>query len=187
MVDTIHALKIEWIDVILRQLVVIVGFLGAMLATRRRKHINIDALSRLLPEQARRVVAVMTNLLSVVICFFLGSAGIKLVQMSREFPTELTEWADEWSFQLMFPLGFFLLALHFAIRTMEASIALRDRLPVEAGGGLEGGAATVPAQSDDPEDTPPPGGPPEIAERPPSAKAKGARKRRNKKKKGGRR
>ncbi len=135
----IDALKQDWIDVLLRQLVVLMGFLGAMLATRRRKHINIDAISRLLPDQARRVMGVLVDGLSVVVCVFLAIAGGKLVQIGLEFPTELTEWADEWSFQLMYPAGFGLLAVHFGVRTAESAIVLRDGLPVEASGGLEGG------------------------------------------------
>ncbi len=161
LVGAINTLKVDWIDVLLRQLVVIVGFLGAMLATRRRKHINIDAVSRLLPDQGRRVVGVLTNLLSVVTCVFLAAAGVKLVQISREFPTELTEWANEWSFQLMFPIGFSLLAFHFAIRTLESCVVLKDRLPVGQSGVLEGEPDNPPGL---------PGGPPDPDPDPPQIK-----------------
>ena len=115
----IDALKLDWIDIFLRQLVIIVAFLGAMLATRRRKHINIDALSRLLSKSAARWVSMGTNLLAIVVCVVLAGAGLELVKISRAHPKDLMPWADEWTFQLMFPIGFSLLALHFVVRLLE--------------------------------------------------------------------
>ena len=49
-------------------------------------------------------------------CAVLASAGRKLVMISREFPVEVTPFADEWQFQLMFPIGFGLLGVHFIFR-----------------------------------------------------------------------
>lgn len=115
----VDAVKLEWIDVLLRQLVLVVGFLGAMIAAQRRKHITIDALSKVLPERVNRWVSVFTSSLSVFVCLVLAVAGIDLVKISLEFPKELMSWADEWHFQLAFPLGFGLLAFHFAIRVFE--------------------------------------------------------------------
>ena len=42
---------ILWGDILLRHLVLWVGFIGASLATREQKHINIDLFSRWLPEK----------------------------------------------------------------------------------------------------------------------------------------
>jgi TRAP-type C4-dicarboxylate transport system permease small subunit len=120
-VDFIDAIKLDWIDIFLRQLVIIVAFLGAMLATRRRKHINIDAMSRLLSGSAVRWVSMATNLLAIIVCLVLASAGLELVKVSRAHPKDLMPWADEWMFQLMFPVGFSLLALHFIVRLLEVA------------------------------------------------------------------
>ncbi len=119
-VRAIDAVKLEWIDVLLRQLVLIVGFLGAMLATRRRKHITIDALSKLMPAGALHWIDVVTSTISIVVCILLAKAGSDLVAISVEYPKELTSWAEEWQFQLAFPVGFGLLAFHFSIRLIES-------------------------------------------------------------------
>lgn len=121
-VDFIDAIKVSWIDVFLRQLVIIVAFLGAMIATRRSKHINIDALSKVLPRPARRVVPILLNLVSVVVCLLLASAGWDLVEIGQEYPKELTPWAEEWKFQLMFPVGFGLMGVHFTVRLLESIV-----------------------------------------------------------------
>ncbi len=119
-IDFIDTIKLDWIDIFLRQLVIIVSFLGAMLATQRRKHINIDALSKVLPAGARRLVGILMPLFALGICLVLASAGWDLVQISREFPKELLPFAQEWHMQLMFPVGFGLMALHFGVRVLEA-------------------------------------------------------------------
>jgi TRAP-type C4-dicarboxylate transport system permease small subunit len=121
MVAFIDSIKLAWIDVVLRQLVILVAFFGAMMATQRGKHINVDALSKLLGPARQRWLAVATNLLATGVCIVFAKAGSALVGISREHPHELVPWADEWIFQLMFPLGFGLLAFHFAVRVAEAA------------------------------------------------------------------
>jgi TRAP-type C4-dicarboxylate transport system permease small subunit len=118
----IDDIKLDWIDIFLRQLVIIVAFFGAMLATQRGKHINVDALSKLLPSGVRRVVAVVLPLSAVAVCIVLAKAGWDLVEISREYPKDLLPSVPEWTLQLMFPVGFGLLATHFVIRVIEAAL-----------------------------------------------------------------
>jgi len=114
------ALRVEWIDVLLRHLVLVCGFLGAMLATRRRKHITIDALSKVLPAKVLPYADGVTAALSAFICVILAISGWDFVKIGLEFPKELAWWADEWVFQLVFPIGFGLLAFHFLVRVAES-------------------------------------------------------------------
>lgn len=115
----IDAIKLDWIDIFLRQLVLWVSFFGAMIATTRGKHINIDALSRILSPSKQRIAAIVVQAGTWIVCFFLTIAGWKLVQASREFPYDIFPWAKEWAFQLIFPLGFGLISLHTGIRLFE--------------------------------------------------------------------
>ena len=151
----IEAIKLEWIDVLLRHLVLIVGFLGAMLATRRRKHITIDALSKIIRGRTLIISNLVTTALSLAICIMLGLAGLDLVQLGLEFPKELSWWVDEWHLQLVFPIGFGFLSFHFFVRLVECFDAARtgddsifrdtpirpDAITVAAGG--EDGHLTV--------------------------------------------
>jgi TRAP-type C4-dicarboxylate transport system permease small subunit len=124
----IDRIKLPWIDVVLRQMVILVSFFGAMMATQRFKHINVDALSKLLDRRWRRIIGVLTNSLALFVCVVLARAGADLVEISRAHPNELTPWADDWTFQLMFPIGFGLVGFHFVIRLLEA---LAGQLPEE--------------------------------------------------------
>jgi TRAP-type C4-dicarboxylate transport system permease small subunit len=128
-VTFIDDIKLDWIDIFLRQLVIIVAFFGAMLATQRGKHINIDALSKVLPPGVRRVVGVLLPLTAVAVCLVLARAGWDLVQISRAFPKDLLPSVPEWTLQLMFPVGFGLLAVHFAIRVLEAALVPPEPQP----------------------------------------------------------
>jgi TRAP-type C4-dicarboxylate transport system permease small subunit len=123
-VGFVDRIKLGWIDVVLRQLVILIAFFGGMLATHRGKHINVDALSKVLGARARRVLGILTNLLALGVCLVLARAGSQLVAISREYPRELVPGADEWVFQLMYPFGFGLLAFHFAVRVAEAVAGL---------------------------------------------------------------
>jgi TRAP-type C4-dicarboxylate transport system permease small subunit len=114
--------KVDWIDVFLRQLVILLAFFGAMLATVRSKHFNIDVLSRFLKGPSRRFAAVTIDVFAAGVCLVFADAGRKLVAISREYEKELLPWADEWVFQVMYPFGFGLLALHFAIRAVEDAV-----------------------------------------------------------------
>lgn len=129
MVAFIDRIKLSWIDVVLRQMVILVSFFGAMMATQRSKHINVDALSKLLGRKWRRWLAVATNALAVYVCVVLAQAGADLVAISREHPNRIVPWADDWLFQTMFPIGFGLVAFHFVVRLVEA---LGNHLPEDA-------------------------------------------------------
>jgi TRAP-type C4-dicarboxylate transport system permease small subunit len=135
MVAIIDRIKLPWIDVVLRQMVILVSFFGAMMATQRSKHINVDALSKLLDRRWRRWLAVATNALAVYVCVVLAQAGADLVAISQEHPNRIVPWADDWVFQTMFPIGFGLVAFHFAVRLVEA---LANELPEDTQ--PEGGA-----------------------------------------------
>ena len=117
--DVVKAMRLEWIDILLRHLVLVCGFLGAMLAAKRRKHITIDALSKVMPAKVLPVTESCTSALAAMICVILAISGWNLVEIGLEYPKELMSWADEWMFQLVFPIGFLMLAFHFGVRAFE--------------------------------------------------------------------
>lgn len=109
-----------WIDPLLRHLVLWVGFLGALLATRSGRHINIDALSRLLSPRAHRVAGVLTNLLAFVICLLLANACAKLVREESLAQTHGFLDVPVWCLQLVMPLATFGMAVRFLGRVVRA-------------------------------------------------------------------
>lgn len=104
-----------WIDPLLRILVLWVGMLGALAATRDNRHINIDIFSRLLPEAflpwARRVIA----LASAIVCGLLAWHTFRFVRDEFVYSDYAVAGLPVWFWQAILPFGFTLMSLRFAI------------------------------------------------------------------------
>jgi len=59
---------IVWSDVLVRILVLWVGLVGAMVASRQGNHITIDILDRYLPAHAKKVADFVVELFTALIC-----------------------------------------------------------------------------------------------------------------------
>ncbi|MEX0602987.1 MAG: TRAP transporter small permease [Bacteroidota bacterium] len=122
---------ILWADILLRHMVLWIGFLGAAIAASQRRHISIDAFTRFLSGRKKAVVHVVTNLFAVIICFLLFSAAKTFLGYEIEDGGILILGIPEWYSQLIIPIGFGLLTLHFALRL---AVGVRDVVkgPVES-------------------------------------------------------
>ncbi|MFP4599737.1 MAG: TRAP transporter small permease, partial [Persicimonas sp.] len=153
LVDLIDTIKAHWADELLRQLVIICGFLGAMLAARRRSHITIDAVGTLLEGRARHIVDTLTSMAAGATCVFLALSGLRLVELGIEYPRELLPFAKQWQIQLVFPIGWSLLALHFIVRSIESAQLARTRQ--EDDEAVDSAPTSGPASTIDPADEEP--------------------------------
>jgi len=114
-------------DIFLRHLVLWVAFLGAALATRESRHINIDILSRLLSPTAKRISAIVINFFSATVCFFLMRAAIIFISDEKKHferleemgVTKLLAGIPEWIYLLIIAIGFGLMMLRFVIHALE--------------------------------------------------------------------
>jgi TRAP-type C4-dicarboxylate transport system permease small subunit len=110
---------ILWGDILLRHLVLWVGFIGASLATREQKHINIDLFGRFLSDKGKKIVRLITNLFSVFICYILANASWTFVQDEKMMGTEIFSDIPAWYFQTIIPIGFFLMSIRFLILSLD--------------------------------------------------------------------
>jgi TRAP-type C4-dicarboxylate transport system permease small subunit len=107
---------IVWADVLLRHLVLWVGFLGASLAVSHQRHIGIDALTRVLSGRWQLAVRVVTNLFAAGACFLLFDASRAFLNYEIEDGRILFLGIPEWYSELIIPVGFALLMVHFLVR-----------------------------------------------------------------------
>jgi TRAP-type C4-dicarboxylate transport system permease small subunit len=124
---------LDWGDSLVRNLVLWIGFIGATLATKEGKHINIDAVSRWLPSLGKNLVALITHLFSFCICCLLTYAAIKFikneVQMAKLTFLSIPAWVPE----LILPFTFILMTFRFGLRSFRnlselgATNPLRER------------------------------------------------------------
>ena len=105
---------ILWGDVAARTLVIWVGFLGAMTATREAKHFSVDVLTRFLKMKHQFWLQSISSLFAAVICFFLAQAGVTFLGLESGNKTflDLPAVATE----VIVPIGFYLMAFQFLLR-----------------------------------------------------------------------
>jgi TRAP-type C4-dicarboxylate transport system permease small subunit len=120
---------IAWGDALVRYLVVWVGFIGAALATRESKHINIDVFSRWLPGIGRNINHVIIHLFSCFICGLLTYAALKFVRNEYQMGSVAFLDLPIWLFQIVIPAACGLMTLRYALRTFkELLIIIRSGL-----------------------------------------------------------
>lgn len=106
---------LEWAEPVSRVGVLWLALLGALGATRTRRHIAIDALPRALTGRWKRVAWVLSQLASAAVCATLAWAGWGMVVFEREAPSLFVPGIPSWWPMLAFPAAFALLSLRFAI------------------------------------------------------------------------
>jgi TRAP-type C4-dicarboxylate transport system permease small subunit len=110
---------LDWADSLLRNLVLWIGFIGATLATKEGKHINIDVVSRWLPSLGKNIVTLITHLFSFGIGCLLTYAALKFikneVQMGRMTFLNIPAWIPE----MILPMTFGLMTLRFGLRSFK--------------------------------------------------------------------
>jgi TRAP-type C4-dicarboxylate transport system permease small subunit len=108
-----------WIDPLLRHLVLLLTFLGALAATGGKRHLHIDVLGRLLHGATARAVGAAIALLGAAVCLALARASLLL--MAEEIPSSEIAFlgVPTWTVIAVFPLSFFGMAFRMAVLALE--------------------------------------------------------------------
>jgi TRAP-type C4-dicarboxylate transport system permease small subunit len=110
---------LDWGDSLVRNLVLWIGFIGATLATKEGKHINIDVVSRWLPSLGKSMVTLITHLFSFCICCFLTYAALKFIKNEVQMENTTFLNTPAWIPELIFPVTFILMAFRFGLRSIR--------------------------------------------------------------------
>lgn len=105
-----------WGDVAARNLVLWVGFLGAILAARDERHFHLDVLSRFLPAKGKVWLQRISSLFATVICYYLGTASMAFLEIEADSKTFLDLPIPV--VEVIIPAGFFLMMVQFGLRTI---------------------------------------------------------------------
>lgn len=117
---------ILWCDTLLRHLVLWVGFLGAARAAAEEKNFAFEALTEHLPARLHRPAAALARLTAVVVALLLAGASWSFMLEERASGVSLFTAGElavpGWPFAAILPAGFFLVALHTALRLWLAKV-----------------------------------------------------------------
>lgn len=126
---------IDWADITLQNVTVLVGLLGAAIATSEGRHLNIDIFSRVLKGRGKTLLKIVIGLFSITICVLLARGGwTTLLANYGPWVENIPEgWSKAHNLKVQFfegtipqwlslsflPVGFALIGLHFALRLVR--------------------------------------------------------------------
>jgi TRAP-type C4-dicarboxylate transport system permease small subunit len=119
-----------WADPLLRVMVLWVGLLGAMVATRMDKQITVDVLSRLLPTRWNAGARVVTDLFTAGVSLVLAWHSVRLVLDDRLVGTVAFAKVPIWVCEAILPVAFAVIGVEYL---MHAGLHLR-RAAIGGGG-----------------------------------------------------
>ena len=104
---------IVWSDVMVRILVLWVGLIGAMVASRRDNHIAIDLLDRYLPERAKVYTDLAVRLFTALICMIVAYYSLLFVQMEFADGGMAFARVPTWLCEAIIPFSFTVISLRY--------------------------------------------------------------------------
>jgi len=118
-----------WADPLLRVMVLWVGLLGAMVATRMDKQITVDVLSRLLPTRWTAASRVVTDLFTAGVSLILAWHAGRLVLDDQLVGTVAFARVPMWVCEAILPVAFVVIGVEYLV---HAGLHLRQAV---VGGG----------------------------------------------------
>lgn len=110
---------IVWGDTLLRHLMLWVSILGAARATAERRHICIEILPMVLPARTVHFLSLLTSLVPAIACAVLAWVSLRFVQ-NEQVPSNVAfANVPAWWTELIFPLGFAVMAIRFGAHLIE--------------------------------------------------------------------
>jgi len=121
---------LDWGDSFLRNLVLWIGFIGATLATKEGKHINIDIVSRWLPALGRNIVMLTTHLFSFSVCCLLTYAALKFIRNEAQMGNRMLLNIPAWIPEMILPMTFGLMTFRFGLRAFKNLFEMGKMNPI---------------------------------------------------------
>lgn len=107
------------IEIINRNLLVVSGAMGAVIATSKLRHIKIDALAAIMNERQTAFLRCPLALFSAAVCLLMAYYAGIFVTDEWEYAPANERWALPFTF--IYPFGFGLLGLHFLLICFKKS------------------------------------------------------------------
>ena len=110
---------LSWGDEALRIMVLWIAMLGAVAATRERRHIVIDVLSRMLPGNLKLWAEFVVDSFSAGITGTLAWYAAEFVIDSKQYGDLLLNDLPAWLFQLILPVAFGIISYRYGIWSLR--------------------------------------------------------------------
>lgn len=111
-------------DSLLRILVLWVGMMGAIVASREKRHISIDVLSRYLSDKQKQYIDVVINLFVVIVCGLLATHSMRMLLLDYAENTIAFSNVPTWLMESILPLAFSIITLRYLMYSWQSINAL---------------------------------------------------------------
>ncbi len=104
---------IIWGDSLVRVLVLWIGLMGAMIASRDNNHISIDVLSRYLPKQIKKITSFIISVFTSFVCAVMAYFSLKFVIMEQQDGFTAFANVPAWVCESIIPIAFSIISLRY--------------------------------------------------------------------------
>jgi TRAP-type C4-dicarboxylate transport system permease small subunit len=123
---------ISWADPVLRVLVLWVGLLGAVAASRGGRHITIDVLSKLAGARAQVAVRVVTGGFAAGICGVVAWHAGRFVASEYSYESIAFSGIPAWMLQVIIPFAFGVIGLRYLLQ-LASDVRVLFTAPASSG------------------------------------------------------
>lgn len=110
------------LDPILRIMVLWVGLLGALVASRQRKQISVDVLTRILPPTLKTLSFIITRTFAAIVSGIIAWHSWIFVYDEWMLGTKAFAMVPAWLAEIIIPFGFSVIALRYTIQSLMTAV-----------------------------------------------------------------
>ncbi len=120
---------ILWGDPLIRVLVLWIGLMGAMIASRDNRHISIDIISRYLPAQIKKLTLLLISVFTTFICAVMAYFSLRFVLMEKEEGLIAFSAVPAWVCESIIPAAFAIISFRYLLFSFTCFIRLFKQTP----------------------------------------------------------
>lgn len=105
--------------VLVQHLTLWIGFLGAIVATRRNKLLSLTKAPLFSFESKNNWLNFIAKVTTIFIVLALAYGAWDLVKVEKEYPVEIAPFLDRWFAQSIMPVGFLLIAFYLVVNSYK--------------------------------------------------------------------
>jgi TRAP-type C4-dicarboxylate transport system permease small subunit len=120
---------ILWADPLVRTLVLWIGLIGAMVASRDNHHISIDLISRYLPDQTKKLTTLIISIFTTLVCAVMAYHSLVFVMMERTDGGMAFAMIPAWVCESIIPISFVIISLRYLLFSFSCLTKLFEHIP----------------------------------------------------------
>jgi TRAP-type C4-dicarboxylate transport system permease small subunit len=120
---------ILWGDTFVRILVLWVGLVGAMAASRKNEHISVDIIKQYLPKRWKDSVSSIVMFFTALVCLVTAGYSLKFVLSEFEYSGVAFAHVPLWICMVIIPFAFMVIAVRYFLQSISHFIRSMRPLP----------------------------------------------------------